>query len=150
MARFVWRLQRVLDIRQKEEQGLRSGLMALGERMVILRQEIMVIRTRIRTAIDELSEKQPTERVSAQQFFMKFSQYSENEVNIIKTELATVEKQRKKKMDELLEKRQSIKALEKLRAKAKEEFLIESGHKEQQLIDEYTSNKFGTVITAQA
>ena len=143
MARFVWRLQRVLDIREKEEQVLRSELMTLSERMVVLRQEIMVIRARIHTALEELSYKEPSERLSWQQLFMKYSEYSEIEIDSLRSELSNVDKQRKDKMNEIIEKRQLIKALEKLRVKAKEEFLAESAHKEQNELDEYTSNKFG-------
>jgi flagellar export protein FliJ len=143
MARFVWRLQRVLDIREKEEQVLRSELMTLSERMVVLRQEIMVIRARIHTALEELSYKEPSERLSWQQLFMKYSEYSEIEINSLRSELSNVDKQRKDKMNEIIEKRQLIKALEKLLAKAKEEFLAESAHKEQKELDEYTNNKFG-------
>lgn len=143
MARFVWRLQRVLNIRKKEEQALRSKLMSLSERMVVLRQEIMVIRARIHTALEELSYKEPSERLSSQQLFMKYSEYSEIEIDSLRSELSNVDKQRKDKMNEILEKRQLIKVLEKLRAKAKEEFLAESAYKEQKELDEYTTNKFG-------
>lgn len=143
MARFIWRLQRVLDIREKEEQALRSDLMALSERMVVLRQKIMVIRARIHTALEELSDKKPAERLSAQQLFMKYSEYSEIEINSLRSELSDVDKQRKEKMNVILKKRQSIKVLEKLRTKAKDEFLAESSHKEQMEFDEYTNNKFG-------
>jgi flagellar FliJ protein len=143
MARFIWRLQRVLDIREKEEQALRSELMALSERMVMLRQEIMLIRARIHTALEDLSDKEPVERLSAQQLFMKYSEYSEIEINSLRSQLLEVDKLRKGKMNEILKKRQSIKALEKLRAKSKEEFLAESAHKEQNELDEYTNNRFG-------
>lgn len=143
MARFVWRLQRVLDFREKEEQVLRSDLMVLSERMVLLRQEIMVIRARIHTALEKLSNKKADERLSGQQLFMKYSEYSENEINSLRSKLSEVDRQRKEKMNEILEKRQLIKSLEKLRAKAKQEFLVESAHKEQNEFDEYTNNRFG-------
>jgi flagellar export protein FliJ len=144
MARFVWRLQRVLDIREKEEQAMRSELMALSERMVLLRQEIMVIRARIHTALEDLSSKEPVERLAGQQLFMKYSEYSEIEIDSLRIELSKIDAQRKAKMNEILEKRQSIKVLEKLRTKAKEAFVIESTHREQLEIDEYTNNKFGS------
>lgn len=148
MARFFWRLQRVLDIRVKQEQALRSELMVLSERMVVLRQEIMVIRARIHTALEELSNKDGGERLLNQQVFMKYSEYSDNEINFLKSELSKVDKQRKEKLNEILEKRKLIKALEKLRAKAKEEFLIESAHIEQNEIDEFTNNRYGSLAIA--
>ncbi|MCF7955414.1 MAG: flagellar FliJ family protein [Phycisphaerae bacterium] len=150
MARFVWRLQRVLDIREKEELVLRSELMALSERMVVLRQEIMVIRARIHSALEELGYKEPSERLSSQQLFMKYSEYSEIEIDSLRSQLSNVDRQRKEKMNEILKKRQSIKALEKLRARAKEEYLADSAHKEQNELDEYTKNKFGrrSVVSA--
>ena len=94
MARFVWRLQRVLDIREKEEQAMRSELMALSERMVLLRQEIMVIRARIHTALEDLSSKEPVERLAGQQLFMKYSEYSEIEIDSLRVELSNIDTQR--------------------------------------------------------
>jgi flagellar export protein FliJ len=148
MARFFWRLQRVLDIRVKQEQVLRSELMMLSERMVVLRQEIMVIRARILSALEELGNKGTAERLSGQQTFMKYSEYSEKEIDFLKAELSKVDDLRKEKMNETLEKRKLIKALEKLRAKAKEEFLTESSHNEQKEIDEFTSNRYGALAIA--
>jgi flagellar biosynthesis chaperone FliJ len=148
MARFKWRLQRVLGIREKEEQVMRSELMALGEKLLLLRQEIMVIRARIQTALEEISEKEPSERLMNQQLFMRYSEYSENEIENIKVMIAEVDKQRKVKMNEILEKRKAIKALEKLRSKAKDDFLIQETHIEQQEIDEFTNNKHGTLAVA--
>ncbi len=148
MARFFWRLQRVLDIREKQEQALRSALMMLSERMMLLRQEIMVIRARIHTALEELGNKDAAERLLSQQIFMKYSEYSENEINFLKAELSEVDKQRKEKMNEILEKRKLIKMLEKLKAKAKEEFLAESAHIEQKEIDEFTNNRYRAPMIA--
>ncbi len=148
MARFFWRLQRVLDIREKQEQALRSALMMLSERMMLLRQEIMVIRARIHTALEELGNKDAAERLLSQQIFMKYSEYSENEINFLKAELSEIDKQRKEKMNEILEKRKLIKMLEKLRAKAKEEFLAKSAHIEQKEIDEFTNNRYRAPMIA--
>lgn len=148
MARFVWRLQRVLDVRNKEEQSMRSSLMGLSERMVLLRQEIMVIRARIHTSLETLGNKSVADRLMGQQIFMKYSEYSENEIGLLKAELYEVDLQRKKKMDEILEKRKSIKALEKLRAKSKESFMIESSHIEQNEIDEFTNHRYGRAAVA--
>lgn len=148
MARFVWRLQRVLDIRNKEEQSMRSSLMGLSERMVLLKQEIMVIRARIHTTLETLGNKSVADRLMGQQIFMKYSEYSENEIDLLKAELYEVDLQRKKKMDEILEKRKSIKALEKLRAKSKESFMLESAHIEQHEIDEFTNHRYGSTAVA--
>ena len=41
--------------------------MALGERMVLLKQEIMVIRARIHTTLEELADQEPAERLAGQQ-----------------------------------------------------------------------------------
>lgn len=146
MASFVWRLQRVLDVRVKEEQAMRSILMSLNEHMVMLRQKIMVIRARIHTALEKLGCVNPSDRLSDQQIFMKYSEFSEKEIDVLKTELCEVDRQRKEKMNEILEKRKAIKALEKLRTKAKESFMIELAHKEQQDIDELTNNRYGAAV----
>lgn len=150
MARFVWRLQRVLDIREKQERAMRGELVVLTEKAVSIRQGIMAIRVGLRMMMDELSGKAPKERIAEQQIFMKHAEFSENEIRNLKAELENVEVLRKEKMNEILEKRKFIKGLEKLRARAKERFIEKANLLEQKELDEFTNIKFGSkaVLTA--
>ena len=143
MARFVWRLQRVLDIREKQEQAMRAELAVLTKKAVSIRQGIMAIRVGLRMMMDELSGKAPKERIAEQQIFMKHAEFSENEIRNLKVELENVEILRKKKMNEILEKRKFIKGLEKLRARAKKRFIEKANSLEQKELDEFTNMKFG-------
>ena len=142
MARFYWRLQRVLDIREKEEQVLRSELSALNEQTLLIRQEIMVIRSRLHSILDDLADRDPGDRIIDQQMFLNFAKYSEQQIAELKAGLENIEKQKEEKMQQVLEKRKAIKALEKLRAKAKHEFIANNNRLTQHQLDEFAGNRF--------
>jgi len=150
MARFVWRLQRVLDIREKQQQALQAELMVMTEKAVAIRQAIMVVRVKLRTMMDDLSSMDAKERLLSQQIFMKYAEYSEKEIIRLEGELESVEKIRQEMMVEIQEKRKFIKGLEKLREKAKDEFIERANLLEQKELDEFTNNRFGSksVLTA--
>ena len=44
MKRFVWRLQRVLDIRKKEEQIKTAELIEITDKLAVTRGKLLIIR----------------------------------------------------------------------------------------------------------
>jgi len=56
MKRFVWRLQRVLDIRKKEEQKARAELLELTERLAGARGELLAQRKMLELSLIHISE----------------------------------------------------------------------------------------------
>ncbi len=72
MKRFVWRLQRVLDIRKKEEQKARAELLELTEKLAETQCELLSRRKMLEDIINALTGENPKKRLGRQEFFLKF------------------------------------------------------------------------------
>ncbi len=59
MRRFVWRLQRVLDIRTKEEQKARAELLRLTEKLAETQSELLACRKMLEDIINGLTGENP-------------------------------------------------------------------------------------------
>ncbi len=59
MKRFVWRLQRVLDIRKKEEQKARAELLELTGRLTETRCELLTQQKMLEDIINGLTGENP-------------------------------------------------------------------------------------------
>ncbi len=146
MKRFVWRLQRLLDIKIKQEEVMRSELVAVTERAVAVRSQIMVRRAALRKMLAELSEKKGKQRLSEQEFFFKYAHVSDEEIKKLELKLAGLEKLRQRKIQEIMKIRRFRKGLERLRAEAKARFLKEEEKREQKDLDDKTIMSFAWKI----
>ncbi len=150
MSKFVWRLQRLLDVKIKQEDVIRAGLVVATERAVAVRGKIMMCRAELRGRLTDLNKKDASERLGAQQLFLQFSQVTEKTINKLRENLKELEKLRRKKIEELMEARRFRKGLEKIREKAMEEFLSEERKRQQRQLDEDTSRSFARKILKRA
>jgi len=146
VKRFVWRLQRLLDIKIKQEEVMRSELVAVTERAVAVRSQIMVRRAALRKMLAELSEKKGKQRLSEQEFFLKYAHVSDEEIKKLELKLAGLEKLRQRKIQEIMKIRRFRKGLERLRAEAKAQFLKEEEKREQKDLDDKTIMSFAWKI----
>ena len=146
MKRFVWRLQRLLDIKIKQEEVMRSELVAVTERAVAVRSQIMVRRAALRKMLAELSEKKGKQRLSEQELFLKYAHVSDEEIKKLELKLAGLEKLRQRKIQEIMKIRRFRKGLERLRAEAKAQFLKEEEKREQKDLDDKTIMSFAWKI----
>jgi len=146
VKRFVWRLQRLLDIKIKQEEVMRSELVAVTERAVAVRSQIMVRRAALRKMLAELSEKKGKQRLSEQEFFFKYAHVSDEEIKKLELKLAVLEKLRQRKIQEIMKIRRFRKGLERLRAEAKAQFLKEEEKREQKDLDDKTIMSFAWKI----
>lgn len=146
MKRFVWRLQRLLDIKIKQEEVMRSELVAVTERAVAVRSQIMVRRAALRKMLAELSRKKGKQRLSEQEFFLKYAHVSDEEIKKLELKLAGLEKLRQRKIQEIMKIRRFRKGLERLRAEAKARFLKEEEKREQKDLDDKTIMSFAWKI----
>lgn len=146
MKRFVWRLQRLLDIKIKQEYAKRGELVAVTERAVAVRSQIMVRRAVLRKMLTELSEKKGKQRLSEQEFFFKYAHVSDEEIKKLELKLAGLEKLRHRKIQEIMKIRRFRKGLERLRAEAKAQFLKEEEKREQKDLDDKTIMSFAWKI----
>ena len=150
MKKFVWRLQRLLGIKMKQEESMRAELVAITERAVLLQGQIMMQKTILRRILAEMEEKEGSQRLAEQEFFFKYAHISDERIKQLEEQLAEVEKLRRKKIKELMEIRKYRKALEKLRENAKAEYLIEQNACEQKDLDEKTSMSIAREIIRQS
>jgi flagellar FliJ protein len=142
MKRFVWRLQRVFDIRKKEEQVKRAELFALTEKLANARGELLMQQRILENIIADISKKKSVERLSEQEFFLKYSAASNEQIKKLKNKLAELELQQSKKLAEVLKLRRFNKGLEKLREEAKKRFIAEQEKLEQKELDEGANISF--------
>ena len=150
MKKFIWRLQRLLDIKMKQEESMRAELVAITEQAVLLQGRIMMQKTILRRMLAEMEEKEGSQRLAEQEFFFKYAHISDERIKQLEEQLVEVEKLRRKKIKELMKIRKYRKALEKLRESAKAEYLTEQNAREQKDLDEKTIMSIAREIIQQS
>lgn len=150
MKKFAWRLQRLLDIKIKQEGAKRGELVAITEQTVAVRSQIMVRRAALRKMLAELSQKKAKQRLSEQEFFLRYAHVSDEEIKKLEEKLAELEKVRQAKIKEIMKIRRYRKGLEKLRAEARAEFQKEEQRYEQKESDAKTTVSFARKIIQRA
>ncbi len=142
MKRFVWRLQRVLDIRKKEEQKARAELLELTERLAQTRGELLMQQKMLEDIINGLTGENPKKRLGKQEFFLKFSAASDEQIKELEDKVKGLESQQRDKIAEVLKVRRFKEGLEKLRTEAKMRFIREQEKLEQKQLDEGATVSF--------
>ena len=136
MKRFVWRLQRVLEIKKKEEQKTRAELFELTERLAQTRGELLARQKMLENIIVGLTERNPKKRLGEQEFFLRYSTASDEKIKKLKENINELESRQREKIAEVLKARRFKEGLEKLRVEAKIEFIKEQEKLEQKELDE--------------
>jgi flagellar FliJ protein len=146
MKRFAWRLQRLLDVKTKQQDLLRTELMALGERIAHIRAGIMMHKAEIRNRLSELRHLPADQRPARQQMFLQFVHVLDSRIQSLERSAADLEEQRKKKIKELMEVRKNQKSLENLRLRAKETYHQQQEMAQQKDTDETSSISYARKI----
>jgi len=136
MKRFVWRLQRVLDIRTKEEQKARGELLKLTEKLAETQSELLAWRKMLEEIINGLALGNPKKRLGRQEFFLRYSAASDEQIKKLENRVKELESKQREKIAEVLKLRRFKEGLEKLQAEAKIQFIKEQEKLEQQQLDE--------------
>jgi flagellar export protein FliJ len=142
MKRFVWRLQRVLEIKEKEEQKTRAELFELTERLAQSRGELLARKKMLENIIEELAERNPKARLGEQELFLRYSTASDEKIKKLKNKITELESQQREKIAEVLKVRRFKEGLEKLRVEAKIQFIKEQEKLEQKELDEGATISF--------
>ena len=142
MKRFVWRLQRVLDIRKKEEQKARAELLELTERLAQTRGELLMQQKMLEDIINALTGENLKKRLGKQEFFLKFSAASDEQIKKLKDKVNELELQQRDKIAEVLKLRRFKEGLERLRTETKMQFIKEQEKLEQKQLDEVATVSF--------
>lgn len=142
MKRFVWRLQRVLDVKIKEEQIKRTELFRLTEQLAAKRGELLMRRRILQNLLANIRRDSSPERLNTQEFFLRRAAVDDEQIRRIKEEIAALEVRHREKTAEVLAARRFKEGLERLRAQAKEAYLREQERLEQKELDERTAIVF--------
>jgi flagellar biosynthesis chaperone FliJ len=142
MKRFVWRLQRVLDIKKKEEQKAKAELFALTQELAQKRGELLAGKKILEQIINGLSEEHPGRRLGKQEFFLKYSATNDEQIKKLKSEIGELETKQREKIVEVLKIKRFKEGMERLRAEAKMQFIKEQEQLEQKELDETATVSF--------
>jgi flagellar biosynthesis chaperone FliJ len=142
MKRFVWRLQKVLDVKTKEEQLRRTELFQIVEQLAAQRGELLLRQQLLQDLMAEIQGQGSAQRLHAQEFFLRHAATDDAQMRRLQDEIAALEIRHKDKTAEVLAVRRFKEGLEKLRAQAKEEYLRGQERLEQKELDERTTIAF--------
>ena len=142
MKRFVWRLQRVLDVKAKEEQRKRIELLKLTEKLAETQGELLIRKRILEDVIADITRKKPGERLGEQEFFLKYSATNDELIKKLENRVSKLESQQREKIIEVLRIRRFKEGLEKLRDEAKRQFIKEQEKLEQKELDERAGISF--------
>ena len=142
MKRFVWRLQRVLDVKEREEQIKRTELFRLTEELAKTRAELLFQQRKLENMISELSSKKPKTRIGEQEFFLRYSTVNNEMMKRLKEKTSKFEIKQKEKIAEVMKVRRFRKGLEKLREQSKREYIATQERLQQKEMDESAGIRF--------
>ena len=149
MKRFAWRLQRVLDIRRKEEQIKKVELLEIAEKLAQVRGELLMQKRLLKNIIDSLEKEHPKIRLNKQECFLRCSGTNDDLIKKLESEANELEIRQKGKIAEGLKVKRFKEGLNKLRVEAKAQFIREQERLEQKDADEMTIMRFARKIVQQ-
>ncbi len=142
MKRFVWRLQKVLEVKSKQEQLKRNELFRIAEQLAAKRGELFLRHRILQDLMAEIQADGSPARWNTQEFFLRQATTDDEWIRQLQAEIATLEIRHQEKTAELLAVRRFKEGLEKLREQAKEQYLREQEKLEQRESDERTTSAF--------
>jgi flagellar FliJ protein len=141
MRRFVWRLQRVLEIKAKEEQIKRSQLLAITERLIKVRRQLSAEQQKLLKVLTEVAGREGGRRLIEQEFCLRCSRTNNELIKELTEKTRKLEQEKREKIADVLKARRFKEGLEKLREKAKENFIREQEKLEQKQMDEQATSR---------
>jgi flagellar biosynthesis chaperone FliJ len=142
MKRFVWRLQKILDIKTKEEQLKRMELFRLTEAVAQKRTELLLRQRVLQEIMADITRTPSSDRLKAQEFFLTHAITNDRYIQKLQDEITDLELRQKAKIQEVLAAKRFKEGLEKLRAEAKERYIQEQEKLEQRESDDRTTIAF--------
>ena len=142
MKRFVWRLQKVLDIKEKQEEIKRIELFRLMETLAGKQGDLLMRQRILQDIIDGISKDKSPGRLTTQEFVLRQAATNDEQIRRLKDQIAELEARQKEKTAELLALRKSREGLERLRAEAREQFIREQEKLEQKEQDDRSTMAF--------
>ena len=116
MKRFEWRLQRVLDLKEKTEKVKRAELLKLAEEIAEAKVRVMNEQRKQREQMAAIAQESAGQRVSRQAAFLTFAAFDDERIATQRNHIRQLEAVQEKRTQELIKLRQAKEGLEKLRA----------------------------------
>ena len=142
MKRFEWRLERVLQIKTKQEQALRADLLRLAGRLAQTKGELLTQKAKLQEIISSIAQSHPRKRLHKKEFFLEYSKASDQQIRKLQEAITDLERLQKEKIAEVLRVKRFKEGLEKLRDKALREFIKEQEKIEQGQLDDVAGVSF--------
>ena len=142
MKRFVWRLQKVLDIKTKEEQFRRMELFRLTEALAERRAELLMRQRILQEKIDDVARVPLPDRVKAQELFLRYATTNDRYIRELQNDIRNLEMRQKEKIQEVLTAKRFKEGLERLRTEAEAQYIQEQEKLEQKESDDRTTVAF--------
>jgi len=142
MRRFVWPLERVLEVRRAEEQTKRGQLLSLTEKLAETRGRLLLERNRLADLVSAVNAEVGGWRLSRQELFLRYSACNDERIRKLAKRECRLQSEQKAKIAELLRVRRFRKGLEKLRTEAEEKFFREQSRRERKMLDEVATGRF--------
>jgi flagellar biosynthesis chaperone FliJ len=147
MAKFVWHLQRVLDVKKKQAQAMRMELLHLTEQVAQVRLQLMMRQQAIQAMLESVAKAASHERMNRQALAMDFAEGSQAQIKALEEQVETVQARKKEKTEALLALKQASEGLERLRTDAERRFIKDMDKKEQKMADELSVLKYARCVT---
>jgi flagellar biosynthesis chaperone FliJ len=142
MKQFVWRLQKVLDIKEKQERLKQTELFRLAQELAQRRSELLMQQRALQDIMSVIVRDRSARRLVTQEFFLKHAATNDEQIRRLQDKIAELEAQQREKVAEVLALRRFKEALQRLRAEAKERFIREQEKLEQKELDDRTVAAF--------
>ena len=142
MRRFAWRLQRVLDIKAKQEQIKTQELFVITDKLTQMRSSLLAQQQILRDILESIANETPKERLSRQEFFLRNSAATDELIKQLKANICELEIKQKEKIAEVLKLRRFKESLEHLREQAQRKYIEAQEKLEQKQLDETATLSF--------
>jgi len=136
VKRFTWRLDRVYEVTQQRQRGLRSELFMLAQQIARVHEAILYRRTRLRGLLEDMADRSLPDRMAEQAVFMQFVGVEEEAMRRLSARRADLEATRAETHRRFIQVRATCKRLERLREEAYRQYVREVAREEQKRLDE--------------
>lgn len=143
-------MQRVLDIKVTEERVKKEELLELIEKLIQAQREVLEKKKVLENIIFDIAQKEARSRLSEQELLLRYAATNNDLIKKLEHKTKCLESQQREKIAELSSVRKFKRSLEKLRAKAKTEFLKEQAKLEQKQLDEGATSSFARSLLRHA
>ncbi len=142
MKKFTWRLQRVLDLKQKQQQAKKSELLKITEQLAVTRTILLAQKRILADAIENVAKNEPRERLTRQPLLLQSSRQNDKLIKKLLEKVAELQKKQHEATVEFLKLKRAAEAMEKLRERTKQKFIAQQEKIDQKEMDERTTLRF--------